>query len=83
MSKSTFGKVCEDFVGELLAIKTGLAVLNLNEIKMNHPTTDLIVVDSSSGIEYEVSVKAKKGNFWPAVRGVSKKKSVYDFCRPL
>ncbi|WP_166421920.1 hypothetical protein [Pseudoalteromonas sp. Z1A8] len=79
MSKTKFGSICEDFVGELLSVKTGLDVSNLNEIKMNHPTTDLVMTDSNTGDEYEVSVKAKKGKVWPAVKGINKENQYIVF----
>ncbi|RRS08698.1 hypothetical protein EAG18_10915 [Pseudoalteromonas sp. J010] len=70
MNKSDFGRVCEDFVGELIKSKTQLEVINLNDRKVNHPKTDLAVINLKSGEEYQVSVKAKKGNVWPAVKGI-------------
>jgi hypothetical protein len=69
-SKINFGRICEDFVAELVAEKTGFDVTNLNDVKVNHPTTDLLVKDPKSNKQYEISIKAKKSASWPAVRGV-------------
>jgi hypothetical protein len=68
--KSNFGRVCEDFVAELIREKTGYDVLNLNDIKVNYPVTDLRVKDSRLEVEYEISIKAKKSPTWPAVKGI-------------
>lgn len=69
--RATFGRVCEDFVAQLIAIKTGLVVTNLNDERENHPVTDLRITESNGKSLYEVSVKAKKTAEWPAVKGIS------------
>lgn len=71
-SKADFGRACEDFVAYLIACKTGFSVVNLNNTKTNHPVTDLKIVGKNGKPMYEVSVKAKQGRAWPAVKGVSK-----------
>lgn len=67
-----FGRICEDFVAELISLKTGYLVSNLNDIKINHPITDLTVTDPISNTSFEISVKAKKSPHWPAVKGINK-----------
>ena len=69
--KINFGRVCEDFVAEIISLKTKFDVENLNDIKQNHPVTDLKITNSEDGSFFEVSVKAKKSRAWPAVKGIS------------
>ncbi len=69
-NKSQFGRTCEDFVAELIAEKTKCNVSNLNDIKNNHPVTDLHVKCEKKGVDYQVSIKAKKSKVWPSVRGI-------------
>lgn len=71
-NKINFGRVCEDFVAELISLKTGYTVSNLNDIRNNHPITDLKVTNPNDGSSFEISVKAKKGRVWPAVKGICK-----------
>lgn len=70
--KINFGRVCEDFVAEIISLKTKFNVENLNDIKKNHPITDLKITNSEDGSSFEVSVKAKKSQVWPAVKGILK-----------
>lgn len=72
-TKSTFGKACECLVQEIIQSKTGFSVVNLNEERANHATTDLVVSSSKGDVRYEVSVKAKDGKVWPSVRGIGRK----------
>jgi len=69
--KIKFGRVCEDFVAELISLKTGYIVSNLNDIRNNHPFTDLAVSCPESDVLFEISIKAKKSPNWPAVKGIS------------
>nr|CAA6830693.1 MAG: Unknown protein [uncultured Thiotrichaceae bacterium] len=79
VEKTRFGRTCEDFVAELIAAKTGYEVSNLNDVRYNHPVTDLLARDPKHFGEYEVSVKGKKSASWPAVRGISEKNQYIIF----
>lgn len=70
-TKSTFGKACEALVQEIIKSKTGFSVDNLNEKKVNHAVTDLVVSSPAGDVRYEVSVKAKDGKEWPCVKGIA------------
>ena len=72
-TKSSFGKACECLVHEIITAKTGFSVENLNDTKVNHPVTDLIVKSLNGEVIYEVSVKAKDGHEWPSVKGIKNK----------
>ena len=77
--KIIVGRLCEYLVKVILESKTGYAVENLNDEKINNPTTDLRVTNQSNGEKFEVSVKAKDGPTWPAVRGISSKNQYIVF----
>lgn len=72
-TKSTLGKACECLVQEIIKSKTGFLVDNLNDKRVNHAVTDLVVSSPTGDVVYEVSVKAKDGKEWPSVKGITRK----------
>lgn len=77
--KMTLGRTCEYLLQVIIEGKTGYTVKNLNDVKKNHPVTDLIVMNSSKDVVYEVSVKTKDSPSWPSVRGVQGKNQYMVF----
>lgn len=72
--KSLLGRLCEFIVTVIVRDKTGWTIENLNDTQINHPVTDLRVVNPLRGEAYEISVKAKIGSEnkdWPKVKGIS------------
>lgn len=77
--KMSIGRICEYLVQTIVEYKSGYSVANLNDIKTNHPVTDLIVTDSLDELSYEISVKAKEDSSWPRVKGINKKNQYMVF----
>lgn len=71
-TKMIMGRLCEYLVKVIVENKSGWEVDNINDEKKNHPRTDLVVRNQKNGEQYEISVKAKQGKEWPAVKGVAK-----------
>lgn len=69
--KINLGRLCEYLVKVVVESKSGWSVKNINDEKRNHPRTDLIVRNQQTGEQYEISVKAKQGKKWPAVKGIA------------
>ena len=70
--KMNLGRLCEYLVKVIVEAKSGWDVGNINDEKKNHPRTDLVVRNRETGEQYEISVKAKQGTKWPAVKGIAK-----------
>ena len=77
--KMAIGKICEYLVQVIIESKTGFTVKNLNDIKTNHPVTDLLATNPNNDESYEVSVKAKLKDTWPSVKGINKKNQFIVF----
>lgn len=78
--KINLGRLCEYLVKVVVEAKTGWIVENINDTQMNHPRTDLLVLNPVTGDKYEISVKAKQGNTWPRVRGIAASNEYIVFC---
>jgi hypothetical protein len=70
--KMNLGRLCEYLVKVIVEAKSGWDVCNINDKKKNHLRTDLVVHNRETGEQYEISVKAKQGATWPAVKGIAK-----------
>ncbi len=69
-NKINLGRFCEELVRKEIIKRTNYDVVNLNDIRNNYPVVDLKVTNLKTDVSYEVSVKAKIGNIWPAVKGI-------------
>ncbi len=70
IKKNEFGLFWENQVKDLIQKFTTHSVSNLNDIRANHPVTDLVIKDKTGRALCEISVKAKRKPTWPAVRGI-------------
>ena len=68
--KTRVGRLAENLVRSEIVERSNHRIVNLNDLRKNHPIVDLRVSDRKTGKSYDVSVKAKRGHVWPAVRGV-------------
>ena len=70
--KMNLGRLCEYLVKVIVETKSGWYVENINDKDKNHPRTDLLVQNSETNEKYEISVKSKRGNVWPSVKGIDR-----------
>jgi hypothetical protein len=79
VNKENLGRFCEELVKNEIIKRTKYDVVNLNDIRNNYPVVDLKVTNFKTDVSYDVSVKAKTGDRWPAVKGIRKENQFIVF----